>query len=43
MSILVPDQGRWKILSQVYSWYSEDKILSIMPIVGEKTIFQGTR
>ena len=40
MRIFVQNQGMRKILPQAYSEYSEDKILSITPSLGEKPILQ---
>jgi len=40
MRIFVQNQGMREILLQAYSQYSEDKILSITPKLGKKTILQ---
>ena len=38
--IFVQNQGMRKILPQAYNGYSEDKILSITPSLGEKIVLQ---
>jgi len=43
MRIFVQNQGMREILPEAYSYYSEDKILSITPRLGEKTILQEAR
>jgi hypothetical protein len=43
MRIFVQNQGMREILPQAYGYSSEDKILSITPGVGEKTILQEAR
>jgi hypothetical protein len=40
MKIFVQNQGMRKILPQAYNGYSEDKILSITPSLGEKIVLQ---
>jgi hypothetical protein len=40
MEIFVQNQGMRKILPQAYNGYSEDKILSITPRLGEKIVLQ---
>gem|GEM_PF-1821978 len=40
MRIFVQNQGMRIILPQAYSYYSEDKILSITQSLGEKAILQ---
>ena len=40
MRIFVQNQGMREILPQAYIQYSEDKILSITPRLGKKTILQ---
>jgi hypothetical protein len=43
MKIFVQNQGMRKILPQAYNGYSEDKILSITPSLGEKMVLQMAR
>jgi hypothetical protein len=43
MEIFVQNQGMRKILPQAYNGYSEDKILSITPSLGEKLVLQKAR
>ena len=43
MRIFVQNQGMREILPQAYSQYSEDKILSITPRLGERTILQDAQ
>ena len=38
--IFVQNQTMREILPQAYDWYSEDKILSITPSLGEKIVLQ---
>ena len=40
MIIFVQQQGMREILPQAYSWYSQDKILSITPRLNEKDVLQ---